>query len=191
MNKKKKKIGLTTYIFIALLLGALTGVLLHYFAPAGYVRDQVFVAGIFEVCGTGFLRLMQMLVVPLVFCSLVCGSSAIGDTKSLGKVGIKTLAFYLVTTALAISVALAVGNLHQSGHRPGCVQPADCRGGRGTVGVSGGYPAEHHSEESDPGTCGRKYASDHCLCPDHRHYPGKARRAGRGWFPTSSPSSMM
>lgn len=111
MNKKKKKIGLTTYIFIALLLGALTGVLLHYFAPAGYVRDQVFVAGIFEVCGTGFLRLMQMLVVPLVFCSLVCGSSAIGDTKSLGKVGIKTLAFYLVTTALAISVALAVGNL--------------------------------------------------------------------------------
>lgn len=115
MNKKKKKIGLTTYIFIALLLGALTGVLLHYFAPAGYVRDQVFVAGIFEVCGTGFLRLMQMLVVPLVFCSLVCGSSAIGDTKSLGKVGIKTLAFYLVTTALAISVALAVGNLINPG----------------------------------------------------------------------------
>ena len=115
MNKKKKKIGLTTYIFIALLLGALTGVLLHYFAPAGYVRDQVFVAGIFEVCGTGFLRLMQMLVVPLVFCSLVCGSSAIGDTKSLGKVGIKTLAFYLMTTALAISVALAVGNLINPG----------------------------------------------------------------------------
>ena len=115
MKNKKKKIGLTTCIFISLLLGALTGVLLHYFAPAGYVRDQVFVGGIFEVCGTGFLRLMQMLVVPLVFCSLVCGSSAIGDTKSLGKVGVKTLVFYLVTTALAISVALAVGNLINPG----------------------------------------------------------------------------
>ena len=46
---------------------------------------------------------------------------------------------------------------------------------------------ETDSEESDPGTCGRKYASDHCLCPDHRHYPGKARRAGRGGFQLFRP----
>ena len=49
---------------------------------------------------------MQMLVVPLVFCSLICGSMAIGDTKTLGKVGVKTIGFYLVTTALAVCVAL-------------------------------------------------------------------------------------
>lgn len=54
---------------------------------------------------------MQMLVVPLVFCSLICGSAAIGDTKTLGKVGVKTIVFYLFTTALAISIALAVGRL--------------------------------------------------------------------------------
>lgn len=58
--------------------------------------------------GNGFIRLMQMLVVPLVFCSLVCGSMAIGDTKTLGKVGIKTIIFYLCTTALAVCVALGV-----------------------------------------------------------------------------------
>ena len=58
---------------------------------------------------------MQMLVVPLVFCSLVCGSMSMGDTKKLGKVGIKTLAFYLVTTAIAISVALGIGNLINPG----------------------------------------------------------------------------
>lgn len=115
MTETKKKMGLTTKIFIGLLLGVALGVILHYFVPEGYVRDTVFVGGIFKVVGDGFLRLMQMLVVPLVFCSLVCGSSAIGDTKSLGKVGVKTLVFYLVTTALAIIVALLIGNLINPG----------------------------------------------------------------------------
>lgn len=79
------------------------------------VKDTVFVNGIFYVVGNGFIRLMKMLVVPLVFCSLVCGSMAMGDTKSLGKIGVKALLFYLVTTALAISVALAVGHLINPG----------------------------------------------------------------------------
>ena len=56
-----------------------------------------------------------MLVVPLVFCSLVCGSMAIGDTKKLGTVGVRTLVFYLATTALAVTVALSVGNLINPG----------------------------------------------------------------------------
>jgi len=47
-------------------------------------------------------------VVPLVFCSLVCGSMAIGDTKTLGKVGVKTVGFYIATTALAVTIALTV-----------------------------------------------------------------------------------
>lgn len=58
---------------------------------------------------------MKMLVVPLVFCSLVCGSMSIGDTKKLGTVGVRTLVFYLATTALAVSVALTVGNLINPG----------------------------------------------------------------------------
>ena len=65
--------------------------------------------------GQGFIRLMKMLVVPLVFCSLVCGSMAIGDTKKLGNVGGKTLAFYLVTTAVAVAVALGIGTLLRPG----------------------------------------------------------------------------
>lgn len=58
---------------------------------------------------------MQMLVVPLVFCSLVCGSMAIGDTKKLGRVGVKTIVFYLFTTAIAISLAIGVGKLINPG----------------------------------------------------------------------------
>ena len=105
-EKTKKKIGLSTQIFIALLLGALLGVVIHYWIPSSYIKDTVIVEGVLYVIGQGFIRLMKMLVVPLVFCSLVCGSMAIGDTKTLGKVGVKTIGFYLVTTALAVCVAL-------------------------------------------------------------------------------------
>lgn len=113
-EKKDKKMGLTTKIFIALFLGAITGIILYYI-PSGYIRDTVLIEGVFYVIGQGFLRLMQMLVVPLVFCSLVCGSSAMGDTKTMGKVGIKTLIFYLCTTAIAVTVAISVGLLFQPG----------------------------------------------------------------------------
>ena len=114
-TKQKKKIGLTTKLFIALLAGAVFGIVLCYMVPSGHVKDDIIVEGILYVIGQGFIRLMKMLVVPLVFCSLVCGSMAIGDTKKLGTVGVRTLIFYLFTTALAITVALSVGNIINPG----------------------------------------------------------------------------
>ena len=114
-DNKKKKVGLTTKIFIALLLGAIFGIVLCYAVPSGYVKDDIIVEGVLYIVGQGFIRLMKMLVVPLVFCSLVCGSMAIGDTKKLGTVGVRTLAFYLATTALAVTVALTVGNILDPG----------------------------------------------------------------------------
>ena len=113
--KNRKKPGLTTKIFIGLLAGAATGIMLHYAVPAGAIRDEFLIGGIFYVVGNGFLRLMQMLVVPLVFCSLVCGSMAMGDTKKLGTIGVKTLFFYLFTTALAITAAILVANVINPG----------------------------------------------------------------------------
>ena len=78
MKKNKgKKLGLTTWIFIALLAGAVTGIVLHYLIPGGYIKDTVVINGVFYVLGNGFLRLMQMLVVALVFCSLNFGSASI------------------------------------------------------------------------------------------------------------------
>ena len=86
-TKEKKKLGLTSMIFIALIAGAITGMVLHYLVPDSSIKSDVIVEGILYVLGQGFIRLMKMLVVPLVFCSLVCGSMAIGDTKKLGNVG--------------------------------------------------------------------------------------------------------
>lgn len=103
----KKENGAVTQIFIALLAGAICGVASTIFKGRLF-RDTILVGGVFYVLGQGFIRLMQMLVVPLVLCSLVCGSMSIGDTKTLGKVGGKAILFYLCTTALAIIVALGI-----------------------------------------------------------------------------------
>lgn len=113
--ENRKRPGLTTAIFIGLALGAAAGILLHYAVPEGKVRDVLLIDGIFYLIGNGFLRLMQMLVVPLVFCSLVCGSMSMGDTKKLGKIGVKTLGFYLATTALAITAAILTAQMINPG----------------------------------------------------------------------------
>ncbi len=103
-----KKIGVTTQIFVAMLLGILTGGFLYYFVPDGAFKTDFLVNGVFYLVGNGFFRCMQMLVVPLVFFSLVCGSMAIGDTKKLGSVGAKTVGFYVVTTVIALTLAVSI-----------------------------------------------------------------------------------
>lgn len=112
---EKKKLSLTSKIFIGLIAGVICGVIFNLFVPASYVRDTIIIDGICYVIGNGFIKLMKMLVVPLVFCSLVCGASAIGDIKTLGKVGGKTIAFYLATTAIAVTVAISVAALIKPG----------------------------------------------------------------------------
>ena len=94
--KKIKHLGLSTRIFIALLLGAVFGLLINFFLPTGVLKDTILIDGVLYLIGNGFIRLMQMLVIPLVICSLICGTMSIGDTKTLGKVGIKTLGFYVL-----------------------------------------------------------------------------------------------
>ena len=92
--KEKKPMGLSTKIFVALIFGAIFGLCINFLLPSGVLKDNILINGILYVVGNGFIRLMQMLVVPLVMCSLICGTMSIGDTKTLGKVGIKTLFFY-------------------------------------------------------------------------------------------------
>lgn len=114
-NKGKKKLGLTTVIFIALIAGAVTGTIINNFFMHIDVVNKVIVEGVFYVIGQGFISLMKMLVVPLVFCSIVCGAASIGDTKTLGKVGVRTIIFYICTTMLAVAVALSVASLINPG----------------------------------------------------------------------------
>lgn len=112
----KVKLHLTSIIFISLILGFIVGLLLHYYIPEGYIRDEILVNGIFNILGNGFIRAMRMLVVPLVFCSIVCGTMGIGDTSKMGKMGIVTITFYTCTTMVAVAVALCVANIINPGY---------------------------------------------------------------------------
>ena len=114
-KNKKKKLGLSQQIFIALIAGLVVGILIHYFMPAGHFRDDVLVEGIFYTIGQIFIRLMQMLVVPLVFFSIADGCRNLGDTETLGKVGVRIVLFYICTTALAIFLSLMLARIINPG----------------------------------------------------------------------------
>ncbi|MDD7305806.1 MAG: dicarboxylate/amino acid:cation symporter [Peptoniphilaceae bacterium] len=113
--KFKKKLSLTTKIFMALIGGLILGILLHYLMPQGHFRDDILVDGIFYVIGQLFIRAMQMLVVPLVFFSIVDGVRNMGDTKTLGSIGGRILIYYLITTAIAIVIALSIAKIINPG----------------------------------------------------------------------------
>ncbi len=134
-----KKMSLTNWILLALAFGLLLGTFLHYLTPES-LRDSslallkasgtnldlfaqlskeasqhwinfYFVDGLFSLGAEIFIRTLKMLVVPLVFVSLVCGTASLGDPKKLGRIGGKTLGLYILTTALAVTLALIAASL--------------------------------------------------------------------------------
>lgn len=109
-----KKMGLTTKIFIGLIIGLIVGLILNKMGPS-YFRDVILVEGIFELVGRVFLNAIRMMVVPLVFISLASGAASMSDIKKLGRVGTKTLGFYLVTTAIAITIAIVLATIVNPG----------------------------------------------------------------------------
>lgn len=73
------------------------------------------VVGYVQPLGSIFMAMLNMLIVPLVLSSLVVGVASLGDLKTLGRIGVKTVILYLLTTAAAIAIGLALGNVMQPG----------------------------------------------------------------------------
>ena len=107
--------NLTRNILIGLILGFVVGSFLFYtdFLPSQI--DDLIEKYIFNLGGDIFMNLLKLLVVPLVFFSLVSGISSLGREQSLGKLTSKTIGFYLLTTAIAVSLALLAGSLFKPG----------------------------------------------------------------------------
>ncbi len=98
---------LYTKILLGLILGGICGFLANLL---GLVWLQnLFVA--LEPIGTAFIRLITMIVVPLVVASLMVGTASLGDLAKLGRIGGKTVVFYMCTTAIAVTIGLVVSNL--------------------------------------------------------------------------------
>lgn len=113
--KQKKKLNDTTWILLALLAGAALGIILNGIVVKGDFVSTYFIEGVCYVIGQGFVRMMQMLVAPLVFCSIVVGAASMADPKMLGKIGGGTIAMYLVTTAIAILIAMVLASFTNPG----------------------------------------------------------------------------
>ena len=113
--KTKKKLSMTTWILISLAAGIVCGIVCNQIIEPDSWADVYIIEGLCYVLGQGFIRLMQMLVAPLVFCSIVCGAASMSDPKMLGKVGGGTILMYLCTTALAIGIAIIIAQITNPG----------------------------------------------------------------------------
>lgn len=102
-----KKISLSVKILIGLVLGVVGGLL--------FQSNPDFAVNYIKPVGTLFLNLIKMVIVPLVFASLVSGVVSLGDIRKLGRMGGKTMVFYLVTTAFAIILGLVFASLFNVG----------------------------------------------------------------------------
>ncbi|WP_206166891.1 dicarboxylate/amino acid:cation symporter [Mammaliicoccus sciuri] len=109
----KVRKNLTLKIVIALVLGITVGSIFNMFAGTGFVQGTN--QYVFNVIGQIFLNLIFMLVVPVVFVSIVLGVIGVGDPKLLGGIGLKTVTFFLCTTAIAITIAMLLALVFKPG----------------------------------------------------------------------------
>lgn len=111
----EKRMSLTKRVILGMFIGIATGFIIRTFlSDINFVNDYI-VDGLFYVGGKIFIASLKMLVVPLIFVSLVCGTSSLKDISTLGRLGGKTVSFYLLTTAIAITLAIIMGNIFTPG----------------------------------------------------------------------------
>ncbi len=101
--KEKKKLALSTQIFIALVLAIFAGI--------AFTGDPTFATTYIKPFGTIFLNLIKWIVGPLVFFSIMAGVVSMRDIKKVGAIGGKTVVYYLCTTAFAVAIGLLFANV--------------------------------------------------------------------------------
>ena len=114
---KWPKLQLPTKILLGLLLGAGFGVIANRWGWHGFVVAYI------KPVGTAFVKLITMVVIPLVFASLLVGTASLNDIRKLGRIGVRTAAYYLATTVVAITLGLVLANMI----KPGAGLPEDTK----------------------------------------------------------------
>ncbi len=104
MPRLRIRLDLPTQILLGLVLGAVFGIIGNRFGWSGWILAYV------KPVGTAFIRLISLVVVPLVLASLIVGAASLGDPRKLGRVGLKTIVYYLLTTAFSIALGLLLAN---------------------------------------------------------------------------------
>ena len=115
MNNRLKEISLGNWILISMVLGLIVGLILNFYITDPFIKNVILIDNVFYLGGTLFIKLMKMLVVPLVFCSIIVGVTSISDIRKIGTIGGRVILIYLITTALAVSIALLIAGIIEPG----------------------------------------------------------------------------
>ncbi|MEW6204617.1 MAG: dicarboxylate/amino acid:cation symporter [Pseudomonadota bacterium] len=102
--------NLTVKVIVGMALGIVVGLAINFSGlnSEGSFVQEFITNGLFHMVGKMFINALNMMVVPLVLFSLICGVCGIGDVKLLGKIGSKSFGFYILTTAVAIASAILI-----------------------------------------------------------------------------------
>ena len=117
-NEKTKGIPLHTKILIGFLVGAGAGVTVNQLTAAGTIQYSTlewFVENVTAPIGQIFLNLLFMVVIPIVFCSLSLGVARLGNVGKLGRLGVKTFGYFLVTTTISVAIGVTMVNTLRPG----------------------------------------------------------------------------
>ncbi len=109
----KKTNRLTTYILLSMLAGVAVGYLVHVNADPAFIKE--FSANI-KLLGKVFIRMVQMIIAPLVFSTLVVGIAKLGNLSAVGRVGGKSMLWFITASLVSLSIGLVLVNLLQPGH---------------------------------------------------------------------------
>lgn len=113
--KSKSMLKNSTFLLV---LGLVFGIIFGFIMkalPSYFYVDDIIMNGVMRFLGTGFINLIKMTVIPLVFVSLICGISSFGDTKKLGIIGLKTILLFLFSTIGAIIISIVCASIFKPG----------------------------------------------------------------------------
>lgn len=115
LGKTKKKMQLHIKIFLALFLGIAFGFVLNFMGGVENPVINNYILPFLQFIGDIFLKLIKMIVVPLVFFCIIDAALSLGDMKKLRSVGVKTIGWFLMSSAIAATIGLVLANIIQPG----------------------------------------------------------------------------
>ncbi|WP_136513808.1 dicarboxylate/amino acid:cation symporter [Geomonas edaphica] len=108
-----KKNKLTLYIMVAMILGIVVGYFCNLYAPDAKAAKTI--AGYFDIISSVFLRLIKMIIAPLVFGTIVSGIAGNGDSKAIGRIGVRAMGWFLCASVISLVLGMTFVNLFQPG----------------------------------------------------------------------------
>jgi Na+/H+-dicarboxylate symporter len=115
---------LTLYILLAMILGITVGYTCHILWPDPQTAATI--AGYISLVTDLFLRLIKMIIAPLVFSTLVVGIAHMGDSKTVGRVGLKTMGWFITASLLSLTLGLIMVSTLRPGDNIGLPLPDEC-----------------------------------------------------------------